>query len=291
MTHSHASSRVSLTMVILAGTVLFAAADPATASPVIKLYVLAGQSNAMGQSSWNSQLPAELQAPQDNVPIYYNGSWQSLQPGMGVSTDNFGPELMLGHDLAAAMPSQRVGLIKYAIGSTTLAKDWKAGATAETSGPLYVGLLQTIQNAWKSLDASYQPEISGVSWMQGESDGLDGYGNQYEANLKSFITQLRTDLGDSDLRFGVGEILPIWSNSALIRQAQVNVGMSMANVEVFDTADLTTDIPGHFDTASALTLGSRFASTMVPEPTSVVSLGLAIGWLGLWMACRRRRTS
>ena len=291
MMHSHACLRASLVMVVLAWTVLFVAADPATASPVIRLYILAGQSNAMGQSSWNSQLPAGLREPQANVPIYYNGSWQSLRPGMGVSTENFGPELTLGRDLAAAMPSQHIGLIKYAIGSTTLAKDWKAGATAETSGPLYIGLLQTIRNALGSLDSSYQAEICGVSWMQGESDGLDGYGNQYDANLRNFITQLRSDLGNSRLKFSVAEILPIWSNSALIRQAQVNVGMSMTNVEVFDTADLTTDIPGHFDTASALTLGSRFASTMVPEPMSVVSLGLAVGLLGFWKFCHRRQTS
>lgn len=296
MMHNKNNRRFSPRRAILAIVVLLGVADAAMAAAVTKLYIVAGQSNAMGQASLNSELSTSLQTPLASVPTYYNGAWQSLQPGMGVTTANFGPELAFGHDLAAAFPGQRIGLVKYAVGATSIAEDWKAGATAAASGPQYIGLLQTIGNAIASLGSGASPEIAGVAWMQGESDAIEGFGGQYETNLTKFITQLRVDLAAPRLKFSIAQILPCWSNSAVVRQAQANVAMHMSNVEVFDTNDLTTGVFGHYDTAGELALGSRFATTMTPEPSSfaLLLLGagtLGAGTLGVWAEKRRRQSS
>jgi hypothetical protein len=276
---------------LLAGVLFVAGVDSAMADTMTKLYIVAGQSNAMGQASLNSELSTTLQMPQANVPTYYNGAWQSLQPGMGVTTSNFGPELTFGRDLAAAMPGETIGLIKYAVGATTIAEDWKPGATTATRGPQYIGLLQTIQNAIGALGSNATPEIVGVAWMQGESDAIEGFGAQYQTNLTNFITQLRTDLGTPHLKFGIAQILSCWDNSAIVRQAQANVALSMTDVKVFDTNDLTTGAFGHYDTAGELALGSRFATTMTPEPSSFALLALGAGSLGIWAERRRRQSS
>jgi hypothetical protein len=199
--------------------------------------------------------------------------------------------LAFGRDLAAAMPKETIGLIKYAVGATTIAEDWKPGATAATRGPQYTGLLTTVQNALASFGTGAKPEIAGVAWMQGESDAIEGFGSQYENNLKSFITQLRQDLNSPHLKFGIGQILSCWSNSAIVRQAQADVALSMSDVRVFDTNDLTTGVFGHYNTAGELALGSRFASAMVPEPSSFALSFFAIGSLVVWTAFRYCRSS
>ena len=254
------------------------------ATALTQLYIVAGQSNAMGECSLNSGLPTSLQSPQENVNTYYNGNWQPLQPGMGVTTANFGPEVTFGRDLATALPNEHVGLIKYAVGSTDLQNDWRAGSTAATSGPQYIALLQTIHNAIAALGSGPAPEIVGVAWMQGESDAIEGSGPQYETNLTNFITQLRSDLNQPTLKFGIGEILSCWNSvspngngATLVRQAEADVGLTISNVTTFDTDDLTTGPDfGHYNTAGEMALGDRFAATMVPEPSSLALLLMGI---------------
>ena len=157
------------------------------------------------------------------------------------------------------------------------------------AAPQYIGLLQTIQNAIAALGAA--PEIVGVAWMQGESDAIEGFGAQYEANLTNFITRLRSDLKSPNLKFGIAQILPCWNNSAIVRQAQANMALHMTNVTVFDTNDLTTGAFGHYDTVGELVLGSRFAATMTPEPSSSALAILGLGSLAAWTLSRRRRSS
>ena len=68
----------------------------------LKIILMAGQSN-MSSSALSSELETlapELLVPQTDVPIWYKGSWRDLQPGLGDTTANFGPELTFGRSMA-----------------------------------------------------------------------------------------------------------------------------------------------------------------------------------------------
>lgn len=247
-----------------------------------KLYIVAGQSNAVGQYAYNSQLPASLQEPQDNVSIYSGSAWQTLAPCLGASSAEFGPEVTFSHDIAAAFPNESVGLIKYAVGATSLWEDWKAGASVATSGPQYQGLLQAVQSAIAALGPGETPEIAGFVWMQGESDAIEGHGTQYSANLTNFIQRLRTDLGLPDLEFAIGQIHHNWPGDALdVMQAQEAVCAVDPLAHLVYTDDLST-YSRHFDAAGQMALGSRFAAVLTPEPASFALLATAAVFGGLF---------
>ena len=106
-------------------------------------------------------------------------------------------------------------------------------------------------------------------WMQGEADALfkELY-VQYEANLTSFIKDIRSEFNAPKLPFVLAQIAtakvydpPKWGNE--VRQAQTNVCQHTPFTAIFVTSDLTLVDPWHYDTPSMLTLGSRFAAAML----------------------------
>ncbi len=252
----------------------------------LKVFVLAGQSNMMGQYAYNSGLPAELQGDQAAVLLRHNGVWTVLESGHGVSSAEFGPEVTFGHDMAAAWGDDDIALVKYAVGATTLAADWNP----DTPGPQYTGLLDAVGAAMGELSAGYDAQLMGMLWMQGESDALNaGYAAAYEANLRHFIDSVREDLGVDGLPFVLAQIseAPAWTHGAIVRQAQWDVGNSMANTLVFSTADLSL-YSNHYDAAGQMELGSRFADgmlTLIPEPSALLLAALA----AMLLICPRRR--
>ena len=90
----------------------------------MKVYLLGGQSNMDGRAD-NDDLPSELQLPQSDVQIYFEGSWYDLQPGLSFLQlgQSFGPEVTFGRELADSY-NEKIALIKYARGGTSLAQDW-----------------------------------------------------------------------------------------------------------------------------------------------------------------------
>src|ERR1017187_9653768 len=74
------------------------------AQQVIRVYILAGQSNMSGTTNpLVSQLPASLLDSVPNVLIKVdehkvNYNWGPLRPGLGATESNFGPEISFGRD-------------------------------------------------------------------------------------------------------------------------------------------------------------------------------------------------
>jgi hypothetical protein len=239
-------------------------ADPPVVRPT-KLYILAGQSNALGMATI-AGLPAELLAAVADVPIYQRGNWQALGPGSGYASDgtSFGPELSFGRSLARLHPNERIGLVKYAIGSTALWDDWNPA----NPGSHYAKLLEVVRNAIVDLGPGPAPEIVGVAWMQGESDALEGRGGEYKSHLIRLIERLRADLKTPGLRFVIGRITNDWPNAALVIRAQDAVGKEVPNTAVVPTDDLSTyktnarGEQSHYDVAGMVKLGERFAAAM-----------------------------
>ncbi len=274
----------------------------------INVFLVGGQSNADGRAG-SSRLPAELQAPQSDVAIYWatarNGSstlnasgYEPLRPGLSNSSGSFGPEVTFGRAMADfyAARGEQVALIKHAQGGTGLVTEWQAGGDATTNGDGFVyRLFQDVVNTGlASIEAAHPPggappmevSIAGMIWMQGERDSNSTRDAlAYESNLTQFIGDVRSTYG-TDLPFVIGQLSMNQTGTngtadarETVRIAQADVAEALANTALVVTNDfgLKTDNL-HFDAAGQQDLGYAFANKMqsliVPEPTSIALIGI-----------------
>lgn len=273
--------RAFATVLILFG-LLASAAD---AQPV-KVYILAGQSNMDGRGR-KAELVGELARwakPQADVRIAYSNSTRRgpyatdgfvpLEPGYSVPPgtkerklpgDTFGQEVSFGRAIADANPNDRIVLIKFSEGGTSLHRDWMPGIAHDG---LYPQFLAFVRRSLKSLaNAGESPQLAGMIWHQGESDASlpDG---EYQRLLTDFIAHVRADLAVPQLRFVIGEV---YDNGRRDRvragqraTAAAVPGVFFVPVDGLQTADQGT----HFDTASQIELGRRLAAALTPRPPS-----------------------
>lgn len=310
--------RDTATMIIRTSVVsllLLAASVPARATEV-PVFVIAGQSNAVGAGTSYQTLAASLKAVQTNVlycgPQESSVQWAALLPPTQVEQMNypndpqggFGPELMVGKTISDALGGQLVAEAKYAVDGTNLYQQWNPN----TQGSLYYAMLTRVQDALKNLPVQ-QPgvtgRVAGFFWMQGESDALAGRTTEeYQADLTDLIAHVRTDFGDPDLPFVFGRITSFWSNAGSIRRAQENVAATVAHTYMFDT-DALKRLPdsnaGHYDNQGMIDLGIGFgngyvATVAAPEPgmlslVQVGAVGLLFDWAAKhkWRNCRKQR--
>ena len=263
------------------------------ASAVTRVFLLGGQSNMVGQGS-NVELTPPYNAPQADVK-FWAGHWVSLAPGYGNNSSHFGPEVAFGRAIADALPGDDIYLVKYAADGTALYNDW-----SPSGGPQYNAFMNTTGAALANLDnAGVQYEISGMLWMQGESDAVEQQGPAYEANLRNFIADMRTRFDTPEMPFVIGRVLSYYGGSnghaAIVRAAQVTVADTTANVSWIDTDSFSVvdpvSNPGHYGTSGQLDLGNGFAAAnmqYIPEPSTAAMLIVGIG--GLAGFARRRRT-
>lgn len=180
------------------------------ASKAIQLYILAGQSNAVGYNhidqskdaagrlpSEFTDLPDVLFWPGSNGRADLRNQWTTLQFGASYLGNRapyeggcFGPEITFAHGMTAAMPGVAIAIVKFAWGGTGIArssdytdfipsltgfddqgKNWHPPTDDQPAGDLYAGLLDDFQKATGALDRQGIPwELAGVLWMQGEHE-------------------------------------------------------------------------------------------------------------------------
>jgi hypothetical protein len=102
----------------------------------IKAFICAGQSNKVGWGD-RTKLSDDLRKGNDRVLMFEDGKWQPLRPHepanrgqkrVGLTEFHFGPEIVFGHEMAKAWPDETIGIIKFAIGGTSVLSwkpDWK----------------------------------------------------------------------------------------------------------------------------------------------------------------------
>ena len=284
-----------------------AAATPAWAVE-IPVFVIAGQSNAVGAGTSYQTLMPSLKVVQPNVlycgPQESAVRWTSLVPPTQVEQMNypndpeggFGPELMVGKTISDALGGQLVAEAKYAVDGTNLFEQWNPN----TKNSLYYSMLTRVNAALAALpqqQAGVTGKVAGFFWMQGESDANAARTtSQYEADLTDLITHVRSDFGDPNLPFIFGRITTVWANAANIRQAQANVAATVPHTFMLDTdalERLPSPYDGHFDNRGMLDLGIGFgngylAVTSLPEPGAftLIQAG-AIGGLFWRLATNR----
>jgi len=162
-----------------------------------RVFVLMGQSNMQGTGRAN-ELKAPYTEKHDRIRIWANGRWEYFVP-----TFRFGPGVSFAHQLADFWPDDTIGIIKVAIGGTGIRgfeKNWtfeRADLTYDgKKGPLYKDLMNAVAEA-KRIS---QPEFCGFFWKQGAADGTKkDCANEYYDTFKQLVSDLRADLGVSDL--------------------------------------------------------------------------------------------
>jgi len=246
-----------------------------------EVFIVAGQSNCDGRGAATALTgPLEKWAkPQDDVIIAYSCSklrgpvlgsdgFKPLQPGWSVApgknkpkavpSGTFGPEVSFGRDMADHLKGKKVALIKFAEGGTSLQKDWNP----EVKDRLYPAFLDFTRKSLKELkEKGHTYTIRGMIWHQGESDA-SLTAAEYQKMLTAFIARVRTDLETPDLPFGVGEVIDNGKRDSILAAQRATAkdvkGAFLVLAEKLKSSDGGT----HFDAASQIELGQRFAVGM-----------------------------
>ena len=274
----------------------------------IHLIVLAGQSGARGKARVDD-LDEERSYPNEDVDIIADGLVMdklnnipegiddslfpdTLKPGFGDYSSEFGPELGIGETLASRYP--KVGqdyksiIVKYTASGSTFIADWYSKSSladssisslidtkqeretkdGETTGPLTYNLYQLIDHTIQTLDdMGYETIIDGMSFIHGEQDAkFDDNMKIYEKALTHFINDFRDYYEDNDLPVVITEAL---TNSAKysneLRKIQNNVASSLDNVSFISNYDLYPNEyePWHFSANSNMDIGNRIAAELI----------------------------
>ena len=251
----------------------------------LRVFLVAGQSNAEGADTHASEVdtfPPFVGAaePQTDVLFWYeNGSvpyssegWIALQPEL--QRQILGPELTFASKVKGYI-SDPIAIIKSTQGGTNLAVDWDPGNPA--GAQMYERTMNLLQNAFASLNlAGISWALEGVLWQQGENDMLDDtYVTEYGVRLTALIDQLRTDLGQPNLKWLVGATSDkcIWGmdyrdNMQLLRSRQLAVAAADPLVYFVPSSHLAFKVDigqlqphYHFGTEGQLQLGEAYADS------------------------------
>ncbi|MFK7798509.1 MAG: sialate O-acetylesterase [Aureispira sp.] len=283
---------------------LIASCQP-TQKDTVKVFILAGQSNMVGLGN-NSALPSAWNWKEDfkKVWIYQGnpvvdgranggvGKWAVMQPGHGAGfasngqqnylSSRFGPELSFAQRLTELYPNEKIALIKYAQGGTSI--DSMAAGQYGCWEPdysvvnQYDNFLTTIKGALGSwdIDDDGKEDIlvpAGIVWMQGESDAAftEAIAGRYCSHLQRLMTLMRTHLQDDTLPIVIGKISdsyqdqgrPVWKHGELVQYAQEKYVMLDQHAEIVrNTASYNYLDPWHYDSMGYVDLGKAFAEAI-----------------------------
>lgn len=243
-----------------------------------RVFLLGGQSNMVGRGL-NAELVPPYDTPQPDVNYWNGGGWVPLAPGFGHYTKAFGPEVAFGRAIKDALPGDTIYLIKYGVDGTALFNDW------QSSGAPYIAFMYKANAALANLDTNgINYEISGMIWMQGESDAYEGEAANYETNLINFIADMRAQFNTPEMPFIIARVLDYYGGDTIplssgtqtdpnqaevVRAAQVKVANSTPYSCWFDTDAYSLFDLGHYGTQGQLDLGNDFATAILAYIPSV----------------------
>jgi hypothetical protein len=263
-------------------------ASPAHDTPAaelpLKVFIVAGQSNAVGAGN-SLELPQDLREGNDRVLMFHEGRWQPLRPFQpagflqrryGLTEFTFGPEISFGAAMAEAWPDCTIGIIKVAVGGEKI-KSFLPGAEPARSSD-DVGLYEIMMRKLAAGRAQRDLEVAGFLWMQGADDMKTlTRGMAYYPRLIMLIESVRRDTGMPDLPFLIGtyrtgdtpDDLEGWVPNSYdllmpgapsVMRAKWQAARQIPNVRLVIARDLPKHTDRrHFNTAGQVQLGRLFA--------------------------------
>jgi hypothetical protein len=218
----------------LALAILLSAVCTISTTAQVKVFIIAGQSNAVGFTGDAKDLPASLREPFEDVLFWYDiggrgvrpandshvrpqegtNTWVPLRPqeefggrvafdkpnagftGKNITTGH-GVELTLGRELAGRL-SDDVAILKFAWNGTNLAStSGLLDWNVNSQGEYYDSLVAETRTALSHLqtDLGTTGTVAGFFWLQGGADAYPGMAELYEANLLALVDAARDEWG------------------------------------------------------------------------------------------------
>ncbi|MEL6158227.1 MAG: DUF4347 domain-containing protein [Cyanobacteria bacterium J06623_5] len=241
----------------------------------VSVYLFGGQSNMAGVGSDANDLSGARANPLPDVQIWQDGinSFVDLRSGFDKNFgngDGFGAELNFGFTLEAARDNgtadtEEIYLVKYALGSTSLAEDWAVNG----QNNVYDDFNAWVGNALSSLTSQgIGYSVEGMLWMQGEQDAFNAsQAADYQSNLTEFIGDIRQRYGQG-VDFVIGRLHDELPNGffadEVVRSAQTAVANADSRNFLVNTDSYPVSSDSvHFTSAGHLSLGEDFAQVFI----------------------------
>ena len=233
--------------------------------PKLDLFLCIGQSNMAGVAPFDEKLGDSKPIP--NVYLFDDkGQWIPATNPLNrfSSIRSWDGRMSPAFSFAkhyATVTKRPVGLIVNARDGSTL-EEWLKQSKDEKR--LYEKTLK------RALEAKQYGTFKAILWHQGE--GNRRRANSYPDQLKTFVRDLRNDLGDSMLLFVAGEIrrdYPGWFGDTNVAFNEMIRGIdSFLEYTAVVSSDGLRPIDGnkknpHFDRISTIILGMRYAETVI----------------------------
>jgi hypothetical protein len=242
----------------------------AHAAPM-KVFIIAGQSNAVGGGAPSTLEPA-LAVPQQSLYQYdlvgaqpgASEDWEQLRPLLIPQVSTFGAEVSFGQAMHRRL-GEPVAIIKVAANGTALGARW-----APRLNDLYPWMMEKVNSSLAQLvDQGIQPDLGGFLWIQHEGDaGVLSLAQAYDDNLRELASTLRTDLAAPTLPFLFNEVHSQLNRSFVneLRQSQFNALAADPLMRMFNADDLTLNPDFvHFTGGMHIEVGRRFADLLLPS--------------------------
>ena len=241
-------------------TAACARGTPTTSAPAeLQIFLLAGQSNMAGRGKPTAQdsVPNPRVLALDRamawVPALDPLHWD--KPAIvGV-----GPGRSFGLAIGATEPNARIGLVPAAVGGSPISS-WQPGALdSATKTHPYDDALARMRVALRS------GKVRAILWHQGESDATPALSVVYAAKLRALIARFRSDLGDPNLPFVIGQLgrfdgKPWTAEVQRVDSVHRAIAASVPHVAYVSSEGLRDRGDKlHFDAASARAFGERYA--------------------------------
>jgi hypothetical protein len=223
------------------------------------------EANAVVGLHKNGIIDANFPNPPKNNTAYCTDSTSAATPVATNCGNTFGPELIFSREYAHKTTSPFT-VVKVVEGGTTLAVDWiSPSASNGHPGPMYKQLaarIASLKSNPKSIHADCATgtcAFKAFVWFQGENDSMDeNYANAYANNLKHFIQDVRTLLGDPNFPVVIVQI-GFWPTTlaygSTVIQAQADFVKNTPHTTLVTTMDLSHYF--HFDPAAQMIIGKR----------------------------------
>ncbi|MCF8379206.1 MAG: alpha-galactosidase [Bacteroidales bacterium] len=250
----------------------------------VKLFILSGQSNALGAG--NAELLSEQYKTRNSeILIFENGQWREMSPyarkaeKFNIEKEAFGAELSFAYEMKKRFPNYIIAVSKVAVaGGTSIVawdkdihrenwmEDLKEVANEDKAKlKLYDKLINDTKESIASLLEKANVnriELSGMLWLQTERDGKTPETiKKYAPRLKALINNIRKDLDAPELPFLIMDAHINRQNLSDHQKMLTEVQKNIIGVRIIKSDDLPSYEGVHFNSEGVMELGKRFAQS------------------------------